>query len=216
MQFTLSNNPIDKLSCFLSNKREELSGVLWRKGKQKEAECRICRRVLDSKKDYYSPIQCGWHKVNKYNWICHRCFDHRNFQPYIEMIDEAEKKEWEERSKMISQVRLKSQEIINLLKEYLPEYNETLDLYDLYVDLYYYNADGNFTETEFSFSIEDKNEEYVLEINNSCILKVSIKTKEVVEVANYLDEEIAKHRTYENPWTWDDAIEVIKKRLEKR
>ena len=214
MQFTLSNNPRDKLDCWLHNKREDLSGIIWSKGKQKTVECRICGDVLDSKKDLYSPTQRGWHKVDKYsNWICHNCFDHRNFVPFIEMIDEENRKEWEEHNKILEQIRLKAQKVIDLLKEYLPEYKETLDLYYLW-DLDSFDADGYPTETDFSFTIEDKDKKYVLEIRNSCILKVSVKTKEIIEVANYLDEEIAKQRTYENPWTWDDAIEVIKKRLE--
>lgn len=216
MQFTFSNNPIDRLSCWLHNKKEDLSGIVWLKGKQKQVECRICGDVLDSKKDIYSPMQCGWHKVDKYNnWICHRCFDHRNFIPFIEMIDEAERKECEENNKLLIKVDAKAREIIALLKEYLPEYKETLDLYYLW-DLDRYDEDGNIDENNFSIIITDKNEEYVLEIRNAGVLKVDIHNKAVIEVANYLDEEIAKQRTYENPWTWDDAIEVIKKRLEMK
>lgn len=95
MVFTFNNNPIDKLGCWIANKKEELSRVNWLMGKHKKIECRICGDILDSRKDIWSPEQCGWHKVNKYTWICHRCMDHRNFRPFIEMIDEADRKHWE-------------------------------------------------------------------------------------------------------------------------
>lgn len=213
MRFTISNNPADKLLCWIYNKKEELSQIKWIAGKHKECKCRICGDILDNRKDMYSPMQCGWHRVTKYSWICHRCFDHRNFIPFIEMIDESDKKAWEEHSKIIDNIRLKAQEIIDLLKEYLPEYKEILNSYDSYIDLDYYDGEGCLTETNFVFIIEDKNEEYVLEIRNSGILKSSVSDKNVIEIVNYLDEDKAKTCTFENPWTWDDAIEVIKKRI---
>ena len=43
----------------------------------------------------YSPMQCGWAKLDKYTYICHSCLCHRNFRPYIEQIDEDERKFWE-------------------------------------------------------------------------------------------------------------------------
>lgn len=132
------------------------------------------------------------------------------------MIDEADRKSWEEHSKKLKQIKLKAQKVIDLLKEYLPEYKKNLDLYQPNFDLDCFNEDGYPTETDFSFIIENKNEQYVLEIRNSCILKVSVHDKNVVEIANYLDEDKAKTCTFENPWTWDDAIEVINKRLNKK
>lgn len=215
MRISMSNNPIDRLSCWLHNKKEDLSRVQWLKGKQKKVECRICGGELDSKKDTYSPMQCGWHKVTKYSWICHRCFDHRNFRPFIEMIDDADRKEFEENNRLLIQIDVKAKEIITLLKEYLPKYQETLDLYYLW-NLDYRDEDGNIDENNFSIIITDKNEEYVLEIRNTGVSKVSVSNKEVIEIANYLDEEKTQTCTKENPWTWDDAIEVIKKRLEER
>ena len=95
MKITLNNNPIDHLSCCFHNKIEELSRVQWLMGKHKKVECRICRDTMDSWKDIYSPIQCGWKQINKYTWICHRCLYHRDFTPYIEQIDEAERKAFE-------------------------------------------------------------------------------------------------------------------------
>lgn len=99
MQFTLSNNPIDKLSCWFYNTKEKLSQVQWIMGKHKQVECRICGDKLDNYRDMYSPMQCGWHQIGKYTWICHSCLEHRNFRKYIEQIDEDERKAWEEADK---------------------------------------------------------------------------------------------------------------------
>ena len=217
MRFSFSNDPISRFECFLYNKTEDLSRVHWLMGKTKEVECRICGDKLNNRKDMYSPKQCGWKKADKFTWVCHRCLDHRNFIPFIKMIDEAERKEWEENHKKQENIRLKAQEIIELLKEYLPEYKNTLNLYNPIIDLDCFDAGGYLTETDFSFTIENEKEQYVLDIRNSCVIKATVKNKiEVIEVANYLDEEVAKQCTFENPWTWDDAIKVIKKKLEDR
>lgn len=95
MQFSMSDNPIDKLGCYLHNKKEDLSRVVWLMGKHKKIECRICGKVLDSWHDVYSPMQCGWVRITKYKWICHSCLDHRDFRPYIKQIDEDERVRWE-------------------------------------------------------------------------------------------------------------------------
>lgn len=97
MKFTLSNNPIGSLSCWIYNKKEELSQVKWIIGKHKECECRICGDKLDNRRDMYSPMQCGWHQIGKYTWICHNCLEHRNFRDYIEQIDEDARNLWERR-----------------------------------------------------------------------------------------------------------------------
>lgn len=99
MQISISNNPIDKLDCFLHNKKEELSRVIWLMGEHKKVECKICGDVLDSYKDVFSPMQCGWQRISKYRWVCHRCLEHRNFRPFIEAVDEEERKLWEESEK---------------------------------------------------------------------------------------------------------------------
>lgn len=96
MQISMSNNPIDRLNCYLHNKKEDLSRVVWLMGKRKKIECRICGDTLDSYKDVWSPMQCGWVRINKYKWVCHRCLDHRDFKKYIPMVDEDERKLWEE------------------------------------------------------------------------------------------------------------------------
>ena len=97
MMFTFNNNPVDRLLCKINNEiLEPLQRVRWLMGKRKKVECHICGNVLDSWKDSYAPEQCGWFRINKYMWICHRCWGHRNFRPFIEMIDEADRKAWEE------------------------------------------------------------------------------------------------------------------------
>ena len=99
MRISFSNNPIEKLSCYTYNKIEELSRVFWLMGKPKHIECRICGDVLDSRKDVFSPMQCGWGKVDKYTWVCHNCLCHRNFRDHIEQIDEYTRKCYEENQK---------------------------------------------------------------------------------------------------------------------
>ena len=97
MKFTFSSNPIDKILCKIDNEIiEPLQRVRWLIGKRKKVTCRICWDTLDSWKDMYPPEQAGWHQVNKYWWVCHRCFDHRDFRPFIDMVDEADRKHWEE------------------------------------------------------------------------------------------------------------------------
>ena len=95
MMFTPSSNPIDKLSCWIYNKKEDLSRVIWLMGKHKKVKCKICGKVLDSWTDTYSPMQCGWHRLGNI-WFCHRCLEHRNFKPYIEQIDADEDRLWKE------------------------------------------------------------------------------------------------------------------------
>lgn len=99
MKITFSNNPISKLSCYIHNKFEDVSRVCWLIGKHKKIKCHICGNVLDSWHDIYSPIQCGWQRISKYRWICHKCMEHRDFKKYISQIDEDERKMWEERCK---------------------------------------------------------------------------------------------------------------------
>lgn len=117
------------------------------------------------------------------------------------------------------ELRLKAQEVIDLLKEYLPEYKEAFDLYnpdkEYHLDI---SEEGSeYIFGEFSFILWDKNETYHLDIRDLGIMKVlSSNPTEVIEVADYKDEEKLKTCTKENYWTWDDAIEIIKKRLEER
>jgi hypothetical protein len=90
-----SNNPIDEIKTLAHNTTEGLSRLFWLIGKKKKVQCTICGDVLDSRKDMYSPMQCGWGRIDHYTWICHRCLQHRDFTPYIEQIDEDERRLWE-------------------------------------------------------------------------------------------------------------------------
>lgn len=113
-------------------------------------------------------------------------------------------------------LRIKAQEVIDLLKEYLPEYKETFDAYnpDGEYDLKICKEGEEWICGEFYFILEDLNKEYVLDIGYSGIDKVT--QEGFVEIANYLNREISKQRTFENPWTWDDAIIEIKRQMEER
>ena len=116
-------------------------------------------------------------------------------------------------------LRIKAQEVIDLLKEYLPEYKEAFDLYnpDGEYDLQLDKEDEEWFNGGFRFILSDQNETYVLDIGCGGIFKVlTSNPSELIKVANYLDEEIAAQRTYENPWTWDDAIVEIKRQIEER
>jgi NAD-dependent SIR2 family protein deacetylase len=90
-------NPFDKLLVKLDNFAEQFSQYIWLHGKHKRCTCHICGEIIDSRKSKYSPIQCGWVRVrgNEYRpWICHECWGHRNFKPYIEKIDKDDAEKW--------------------------------------------------------------------------------------------------------------------------
>lgn len=88
MTFTFSHNPIDILNVKLMNLHEQYTHWVWNR-KRHNVKCIICGKVLDSKRDLYSPEECGWGSVDKYTWICHRCLCHRDFRPYIKLIDKV-------------------------------------------------------------------------------------------------------------------------------
>jgi len=89
MRFIFSNNPIDRLSCWYHNKVEEFSQIKWITGERKQCECVICGNKMDSYKDIFSPMQCGWVKIKgSKKYICHSCLCHRDFKKYISLIDE--------------------------------------------------------------------------------------------------------------------------------
>ena len=77
MRISMSNNPLDKLSCYVHNRIEDLSQIMWIMGKEKKVKCKICGNVLHSWRDMYSPIQCGWGRIDRYTWVCHKCLEHR-------------------------------------------------------------------------------------------------------------------------------------------
>lgn len=87
MVITLSNNPIDQLVCKYYNWYEKYTHKVWNK-KRHYTQCIICGDVMDSAKDKYSPEECGWEQIRgQQRWICHMCDSHRNFKPYIKLID---------------------------------------------------------------------------------------------------------------------------------
>lgn len=86
MVFTFSNNPIDILNIKLINLHEKYTHWVWNK-KHHNVRCVICGDVLDSKSHPYSPEESGWKCVDKYTWICHSCLYHRDFMPYIKLVD---------------------------------------------------------------------------------------------------------------------------------
>lgn len=75
-------------------------GKRWRH-KPHVVECVICGKLLQSKKDYYSPEECGWMKIvdsawgtRKYWWMCHKCFYHRDFKPFVKEADRREEEKY--------------------------------------------------------------------------------------------------------------------------
>ena len=95
MRVTFSGNIVNKLGCWLSNLREAYTYTVWNK-KPHKATCVICKDTIRSQSDMsYSPEQCGWERINKYQYICHRCLCHRNFVPYIQQVDKDEDEAWE-------------------------------------------------------------------------------------------------------------------------
>lgn len=90
MQVTFSNNQINKFQCWLSNAYEKITQIRWNL-KRHCIQCHICGEVLDSRVIPYSPEQCGWKRLKDQwykPWICHSCLEHRDFKPYIKMVDE--------------------------------------------------------------------------------------------------------------------------------
>jgi hypothetical protein len=116
-------------------------------------------------------------------------------------------------------LRRKAKEVIDLLKEYLPEYKETFDLYDpdkdynLLINAECYEA----IMGEFICMLNDKDDTYALYIGNTLITKTFLSNPfKPIEIVRFVDKEKLKTYTWENPWTWDDAIEVINKKIKER
>ena len=106
--FEQNKNPIvrflsDKLGVFLcwkSNTLEKCSRIWWNRKRTSRIECCICGDVLTSEEENSpSPDECGWMMANLHGykkWFCHRCVDHRDFSPYIELTDLDESIIWKE------------------------------------------------------------------------------------------------------------------------
>ena len=95
MVITFSNNPIDKFSVWLMNIHEKFTHYLFNR-KPQYVKCIICGEILSSKeKETPSPEECGWRTIgHNRGWICHRCDAHRNFKPYIKLVDLDEEVKW--------------------------------------------------------------------------------------------------------------------------
>ena len=97
MYFTFSKNPINRIKIWFWNKLEEYFRKVWQKNTRYYVQCRICGEILRSANTDYSPIEAGWDRMKNHSiWICHRCMSHRNFKPYIDKIDEDERRVWEQ------------------------------------------------------------------------------------------------------------------------
>lgn len=76
------------------NKYEKFTHWYWNR-KPHCVTCSICRKTLRSNETDISPEEYGW-KCTKdgWNWICHRCLNHRDFKPYIRQTDIDELNEY--------------------------------------------------------------------------------------------------------------------------
>lgn len=95
-------------------------------------------------------------------------------------------------------LRLKAQEVIDLLKEYLPEYKEVFDLYNPDRHLMINEIWEEYEIGEFDINIYNKRMNYVLEISNHYIYQLS----EEADVLNYIcfvNKEKIKTCTKDNP-----------------
>lgn len=111
MVLTFSKNPLVRLSCWIDNKREEWSGHIW-KSKAHHAFCVICGKKISSCEWEFSPEESGWERLGKSKkWVCHQCIWSRDFTPFIEIIDEAERKKYEGIDKMREQYKTPEQPI---------------------------------------------------------------------------------------------------------
>lgn len=79
MVVSFSRNIFLQLYCRIENKIINIDGKRWRNGRHK-CRCHVCGKVLDSKKDKYSPKECGWMRLKDRKiydpWICHSCLEH--------------------------------------------------------------------------------------------------------------------------------------------
>ena len=90
MKLTFSNNPLSKFDCWLCNTYEKFTHWYWNL-KPHHVTCKICGEIINSKDDNSpSPEECGWRIIKGsygYGWICHSCDSHRNFRPYVKLVD---------------------------------------------------------------------------------------------------------------------------------
>lgn len=88
MNIYFGRNPIIRLQVLFDNLYEKYTHWRWNR-KSNSATCNICGRIIssDDEENSPSPEERGWRKYNKYFWICHQCDAHRDFKPFIKVID---------------------------------------------------------------------------------------------------------------------------------
>lgn len=85
---------LDNLYCHAINKYEDFTHWYWNKSPHR-VRCIICGDIMNSKKDKYSPEEAGWRSIKGgKRWICHRCDAHRDFKPYVNLVDVDEEIKW--------------------------------------------------------------------------------------------------------------------------
>ena len=88
MTIYLGNNVFARLLVAFDNWYEKYTTKVWVKGNYK-ATCAICGDTMTSSTSKYSPQECGWDQLKSSGrWICHRCLCHRNYIPYINLVDD--------------------------------------------------------------------------------------------------------------------------------
>lgn len=84
----LGNNIFERLLVVFDNWREQHATKIWTKGNYK-AVCTICGEIMTSSNSNYSPEECGWDRLKTSGrWICHSCLCHRNYKPYVNLVDD--------------------------------------------------------------------------------------------------------------------------------
>lgn len=121
MWLSFIRNPIDKLYCWANNTYEKYTHWYWNK-KPHVVECCICGEKLDSRRDKYSPEECGWISMRGgTRWICHQCDSHRDFKPYMDLIKIDEKLAWRDLTN--EQIAALESSKNNILKKLLDKMN---------------------------------------------------------------------------------------------
>lgn len=81
MIVSFSNNPIDRLYCYISNTACDIKDKRWRNGRHR-CRCHVCGTILNSQKDKWCPESCGWMRLKQKKirdpWICHSCLEHHD------------------------------------------------------------------------------------------------------------------------------------------
>ena len=123
MRISFYNNPYDRFRCWLANKYEDFTQWFWHSSPHK-VKCVICGDEMHSSHDRYSPEQCGWRKIKGGpGWICHICECHRNFEPYMKLINLDEEILWNPKDQDVEKQLMKKREEI-LFKMWSDQYEK--------------------------------------------------------------------------------------------